>query len=453
MKAMWHSMISIAAAMRFLMFALLLAGCATNVGKSVSVSEEQRAKYSTLSAKEAVTEFDKRIYDAINSDMPFLAPNYFREADKILQDSREALAKKTKNELISDLAKGDAILDKGLVVMANVKKTFADELKIKEQLDKENADKIYPREYQKVVADFSGLIEKVELEKGDKIDKDRGELAKALQALDVRAVQYTALHDSDVINEETRKRDSDKQAVSTLAEALRVYQDAAARIAQAPHDEDAVKRAGSDALFAARHAKYVSERMVALQIQFKASAEKVVLQEEDHLLSISRALAQKDMRDQPMDAQVAEITKLAGELSQSRELQQKSEQSLASTNKQIQDLETRLKEANAQLGDKDAQLAAKDSLLAAKAAELADKITQMNEIATQIGARDKLLAEKSAQLSQKDAQLAEKIAKLVEQDVQIAEKDIEIRTLNGKLVAAEEKNIPAVKPNAANVKK
>jgi hypothetical protein len=303
------------------LFGLLVAGCAANVGKSVNVSEERVAKYSTLSAQAAVTEFDKRIYDAINRNMPFLAPNYFREADKILIDSQNALQKKPKNELINDIAKGDAILEKGLVIMANVQKTFSDELKLKEQLDKENADKIYPREYEKTIGVLSGLIEKVELEKGDKIDKDKIELIKVMQALDVKTVQYTALHDSDVINEETRKKDSDKQAAATLAEALRVYQDALARIAQAPHDEEAVKRAGNDALFAARHAKYASEHMATLQTQFKVSVEKVVLQEEDQLLSISTALAHKDLRDQPMEKQVAEIAKLAGEFAQSKDKQ------------------------------------------------------------------------------------------------------------------------------------
>lgn len=432
---------------------VLLAGCATNVGKSVSVSEERLAKYSTLTAKDAVTAFDKRIYDAINSDMPFLAPNYFREADKILLDSQNSLQKKPKNELINDIAKGDAILDKGMAMMAIVQKNFSDELKLKEQLDKEGADKIYPKEYQKAIGELSGLIEKVELEKADKIDKDKAELNKIMQALDVKTVQYATLHDSDVINQDTRSKDGDKQAAATLVEALRVYQDATTRIAQAPHDEEAVKRAGSEALFAARHARYASERMLALQNQFKVSVEKIVLQEEDHLLSISTALAYKDLRDQPMETQVTEIARVAGELAQSREKQQKSEQTLGAANNQIQDLEKHQQEVGVQLGEKDAQLTEKVAQLSQKDAQLAEKTTQLNEKISLLGQKDAQLAEKTAQLSQKDAQLVEKSTQLAEKDAQLTVKDEQIKTLDGKLAQAEEKAISAAKPKAANAKK
>jgi hypothetical protein len=378
------------------LFSLLLAGCAANVGKTIKVSNEQLAKYDTLSAADAVAALEKRVNEAKNANMPFFAPDYFRGASEILSDAQKAAAKKPKAELISDIAKADAILDKGQTMMAIVQSRLVNELALKAQLDKDNVAKVYPKEYEKSVSELSSLIEKVELEKADKIDKDKIELIKIMQALDVKAIQYTALHESEVINEDTQSKDGEKQAPATLAEALRVYRDAGNRIAQAPHDEALVQRAGADALFAARHARYVSERVLTLQNKFKESVEPIVLEEEKRLLDISTALGHKDPRDQPIEKQAEEIAQVAGEIVQG---QQHSKQTIGAANDQSKVFEKRLKEANdamqqanAQLAEKDAQLSDKNSQLSGKDAQL--KI--LNDQIAQLEEQNKSLAEAQA---------------------------------------------------------
>jgi len=335
------------------LLSLLLAGCAANVGKTIKVSDEQLAKYGTLSAADAIAALEKRINEAKNANMPFLAPDYFRGASEILSDAQKSSDKKPKDELISHIAKADAILDKGQTIMAIVQSRLVNELALKNQLDKDNVAKVYPKEYEKSVSELSSLIKKVELEKADNLDKDKIELIKMMQALDVKTIQYTALHESEVINEDTKSKDGEKQAPATLAEALRVYLDAGNRIAQAPHDEALVQRAGADALFAARHARYVSERVLALQNKFKESVEPIVLEEEKRLLDISTALGHKDPRDQPIEKQAEEIAQVAGEIVQG---QQKSKQSIGAVNDQSKVMEKRLKEANDAMQQANAQL-------------------------------------------------------------------------------------------------
>ena len=361
------------------LLSLLLAGCAANVGKTIKVSDEQLAKYGTLSAADAIAALEKRINEAKNANMPFLAPDYFRGASEILSDAQKSSDKKPKDELISHIAKADAILDKGQTIMAIVQSRLVNELALKNQLDKDNVAKVYPKEYEKSVSELSSLIKKVELEKADNIDKDKIELIKMMQALDVKTIQYTALHESEVINEDTKSKDGEKQAPATLAEALRVYLDAGNRIAQAPHDEALVQRAGADALFAARHARYVSERVLALQNKFKESVEPIVLEEEKRLLDISTALGHKDPRDQPIEKQAEEIAQVAGEIVQG---QQKSKQSIGAVNDQSKVMEKRLKEANDALQQANAQLAAKDAQISGKDAQLKilnDQIAQLEE--------------------------------------------------------------------------
>lgn len=361
------------------LLSLLLAGCAANVGKTIKVSDEQLAKYGTLSAADAIAALEKRINEAKNANMPFLAPDYFRGASEILSDAQKSSDKKPKDELISHIAKADAILDKGQTIMAIVQSRLVNELALKNQLDKDNVAKVYPKEYEKSVSELSSLIKKVELEKADNLDKDKIELIKMMQALDVKTIQYTALHESEVINEDTKSKDGEKLAPATLAEALRVYLDAGNRIAQAPHDEALVQRAGADALFAARHARYVSERVLALQNKFKESVEPIVLEEEKRLLDISTALGHKDPRDQPIEKQAEEIAQVAGEIVQG---QQKSKQSIGAVNDQSKVMEKRLKEANDAMQQANAQLAEKDAQISGKDAQLKilnDQIAQLEE--------------------------------------------------------------------------
>jgi len=345
------------------LLAVLLAGCAANVGKTVKVSEEQRAKYDVLSVTDAITALEKRVAAAKKANMPLFAPNYFLEASDVLSEAQKSAAKKPKNELIGDVAKGDAILDKGEAMMAIVQNRFAREIELKGLLDKFNAAGIYPKEYEKITSELSSLIEKVELEKADKIDKDKDDLIKAMQELDIKTVQYTALHASELINLETKSKSGEKQAPATLAVALEAYKYAENRIAQVPHDEESVQRAGEEALFAARHARYVSEQVVSLQNQFKVSVEAIVLQQEKQLLDIANALGQKDLRDQPIDKQAAALAMAASQLVQAKEVQAqpKVEAKPVAANIQIQELENKLKDAGDALAQANGLIAARDA--------------------------------------------------------------------------------------------
>jgi len=331
----------------FLLLCLTLAGCAGGVGSTVKVSEENLAKYDSLTAEETVAAFEQRVKQAEQDGMPTLAPHYYGEAAKLLSDTQALLAKKPrKAEVIGQVAKGDALLDKGQSIMALVQKSFARELELKGLLDKFDAAKVYPKDYENVMDDLSDLIEKVELDKADKIDKDKAELLKAMEALDVKTVQYVALHEADAINKDTKDKGGEKQAPVTYAEALRVYQDALSRIAAAPHDEPAVKKAGDETLFAALHARQVNERVMALQKQLKTSVEEVVLEEEKRLLAISIALGYLDLRDQSIDKQAQAIEAAANQLAATNDAKQKVEYQLGSATDQIKDLEKRLKEVN-----------------------------------------------------------------------------------------------------------
>ena len=395
-----------------LTLALLLAGCATPVSTTIQPTQANIAKYSTLSALDVVTALEKNVNDAKASGMNFTAPHYYREAAQVLSDCQSGLNSKPKDQLAQMAAKGDAILEKGRNVMSIVQYRFAQELELKSKIDALDTAKLLPKDYEKTMGEFSGLIEKVERERPENIDKSKEALLKSLEALEIKSIQEGALHASEVINNENKAKLADKQVPETYGLALKAFNDAKTQIAAAPHDAALVKRLGAEALFAARHAQQVNERVALLQTQFKTASgsspsfgastggmgggginmqsgggssnaamdkttvEKIVLQEEDRLLSISTALGHKDLRDLTIDKQVAELKRVAGEKAGAP--------AVAANNGK---LEADLQAAQAATKQAMAQLAEKDQQLSTQAAQLADKdaqIAALNSKVTQL---------------------------------------------------------------------
>jgi uncharacterized protein (DUF3084 family) len=128
----------------------------------------------------------------------------------------------------------------------------------------------------------------------------------------------------------------------------------------------------------------VSERVLALQKTIKESVEAMVLEDEKRLLNISTALAQKDLRDQPIEKQAEEIAHMAGDLIQ---VQQKSKQAIGTVSDQSKVLEMRLKEeedalqqTKLQIVEKDAQISENNTQLSIKDAQISDKDMQLKTL-------------------------------------------------------------------------
>ncbi len=393
----------------------LLAGCAAPVSTHIQPSAAGIAKYGQMSDIDVVATLEKHINDARAAGMPFLAPHYFKEASQVLSDARNQLGNQPKTVLAKNAARGDAILDKGRAVMDIVKYRFAEELELKARIDALEGARLLPRDYEKTMADFTRLIEKVEREQQGNIDGDKDALLAALRHLEVHAVQEGALHEADVINAESRKQHAEQQAPQAFAEAQRTLEDAKKRIAAAPRDQKRVASLGAQALFAARHAQQVNARVARLMAQLnvgaaggvsvgggvsggagaggimgavqaggaspeKLSVEKIVLQEEERLQAISAALGLGDLRDRPLEQQVEEIKRAAAEMARQGK------------GKLIQDYEARLQEANDATRQATVQLAERDRKLAEQQAQisaLTDKLHQAEAAAGKPAAKPK----------------------------------------------------------------
>jgi hypothetical protein len=390
----------------FVLGSLILAGCAIPVSTNIKPSPAHVAKYNELSDLNVVASLEKNVNDARNTNMPFLAPTYFCEASQVLSESQSALGNKPRDVLVSNAARGDAILEKGRVIMGIVQYRFAKELEYKAQLESYNAPRLLPEEYEKVIRDLSGLIGKVEHEQPDNIDRETETLLKTMSDLVIKSVQVGVLHESELINEESRNNNAENQVPLTFSAAMRAYQESKRKIAAAYHDQALVQRMGAEAMFAARHAQQVNERVAMLQNQLKVSAgsgasagvatnsgevqenaqpedkpsgtervslERIVLHEEDRLRGIALALGLKDLRDLPLEKQAEEIrraAKIAANQPNSEAIRHALEARLEAANKGLQ-------QGVEELAQKDKQLAEKDSQLAVKNKQLAEKDRQL----------------------------------------------------------------------------
>lgn len=403
----------------------LLAACAAPVSTNIKPSEASVAKYGNMSDLNVVAALEKSVNDAKASGMPFLAPSYYKEATQVLSECQNQLGGKQRDQLVAKAAKGDAILEKGRAVMDVVKYRFASELDLKNQLDAHDTAKLLPKDYEQVIGRLSGLIVKVEREQTGNIDKDKELVQKALLDLLIRAVQEGALHESEAINAESRKKHADQQAPLTFAEAQKVYDDAKKQIAANHHDDKLVLSLGAKALFAAKHAQQVNDRVAALQSQLnftsgsgsvgmgvgaggsaggaqlsmqsgggraggteRQTLEKIVLQEEERLQSIARALGLADLRDRSQEKQAEEIQRAATEVS-----------SKSKSDETIKELREKLTAADESAQQAAAQLAAKDKQMAEKNSE----IKRLNERLTQpaVTAKPKTIKPKAVKPQQK----------------------------------------------------
>lgn len=369
------------------LFVSLLAACATPVSTNIQPSETSVAKYRDMSDLNVVAALERSVNEAKAANMPFLAPNYYKEAAQILSECQNQLGGKQHDQLVAKAAKGDAILEKGRAVMDVVKYRFTRELELKDQLDTHNSSTLLPKDYEQVVGRLSGLIEKVEREQAGSIDKDKEQVQKALLDLLIRTVQQGALQETESINAESKKNHAEQQAPLTFAEAQKVYQEARSQIAANHHDEKLVQSWGTKALFAAKHARQINDRVTLLQAQLnvssgggagvgiaaggavggaqvgmssggrtaapeRASLEKIVLQEEERLHGIATALGLEDLRDRPLDKQAEEIRRAAADsASKSR-----GDETIRELKAKLKAAEDTAQQSSAQLAEKDAEI-------------------------------------------------------------------------------------------------
>jgi hypothetical protein len=177
------------------LYGLLLTGCASSLSDDIKIPMGELALHDAAPKAESIAKLERHISEAKSDNMPFLAPHYFREATEMVETLKRT---SPGNVSALDLAKADAVLDRGETVSSKVRSRFSRELDLKANLERSKADEIYPWRYKMIIYDFSKLIEKVELNKAGNIDNDKEQLNQSMQELYNKTVLYTSSHGNPI---------------------------------------------------------------------------------------------------------------------------------------------------------------------------------------------------------------------------------------------------------------
>lgn len=362
-----------------------LAACASGGGHSVKVTEDDVAKFNLMSAEEVVSSLEKSLQEAREQNLPFYTPGFFKDAESIHKDVKQGLGKKkSKDDIIREVAKAERLLSQAKIKKKDIEAELGDLLTINDSLIKLDAPKIFDKEYKSVSNDLSDLIEKIEKNKTDKLEKGKVKVLKRLVDLEVKSIKYDSLHEAELINAHAKVKNAAKLARAIYTEAIETYQKSEIQIEQHPHDKEKVAEAKSQALFSARHALNVTDRVISLEAEFKKSPESVIVAEEWRLLDVSQAINKADYRDKSISEQVSEIVGSINKLNADIAAVSKNAEKIAGMEKQLKEKEDALSVANKELEKVKAELVESSKKAEKIAANLSQLQSKEKELSAQL---------------------------------------------------------------------
>jgi len=381
---------------------LLLQACASGISQSVKVTEDDIAKFNALSPAEAIAELAVTFDQAQQDKLDFYTPKHFQEAKKYFTEAKTALAKQAKKKIIIEkVAKADRFIAKAYLRKGKVQSALPELLKVKANLDELHTESIYQTKYQPLAERLERIIGQVEVDEMEGIEKQKSKLLKDMLALEVASIKYNALHEAKTIRTAAKAKNAIKLTPITYANAVKVYQASEANILRTPYDKAVVAQAKQAALFAAKHALQVINRTNALAEKIKTSLERVVLEQESQLLTISQALQVGDLRDQSLAKQINAMIESANLLLAVQTDNQKNIATIEDTHKQLAAKQTQLNETKTALDTVQRHLADRNNQILKITADYLQlqqnekKLTrEMDELKTKIIALNKKNSER-----------------------------------------------------------
>ena len=287
-------------------FLLVMAGCGGGTAQPPERMTEQEKATAALSIGDIAVKAEDALSQARKNEWGLYAPRKLDELEKSVAKVRDATERGNRKRATEELRQTEKIMTEGQAVVATIQTVLAEELQMRARLRELKAEEAYPKEYEQVATKLRDLIVKAGEGKPEQILKEKQALNVSMLALEVKVIRFRALNDVEIMLGEAKKKGAEKLAPLTLTEATASFQAADAFIAQNPRDAKGVAEQAGPAAFAAKHLVQVMETVQG-RTQQKATAEKVVRDEEARLLDIAKALGQPDLRDRALDEQVGAL--------------------------------------------------------------------------------------------------------------------------------------------------
>lgn len=301
-----------------MLISLVLGGCTTP--EKISPTE-LKSRYANLTTTQALEQTSARYTQATNEQYQYFSPQNWKLAKEALSEAKE-LAKQDVNnqEIFKKLFLVDRRIDSAKYIKDRELREFADLFEHQKILRANNAHETFRKDYDDEARKLSGLLRDYEsvtlgynkeVENIRTVNIDANKTLHSMRALNVRAVKHNFLS-SDIERLQTlEKRDARNITPVSFKQAEVALQQANEFIEQNVHDKDGVKNAADKFIFSVSHLSHVLDEIIALSKMDIKKLEKVILDQEEYLLKIGKALDGNDVRNLPLASQAESIVKTA----------------------------------------------------------------------------------------------------------------------------------------------
>ncbi|WP_051288288.1 hypothetical protein [Photobacterium halotolerans] len=170
-------------------------------------------------------------------------------------------------------------------------------------LDSLDARQYYRSEYTRLHRLYASLFALVEDDELSDAREEQDEFLSRSHSLEVKTIKKIYIAPLEAMMIELRRQDVRDYAPNSYAQIELSIEAGKALIDRTPRDFDAIQQAASAVQFELAHAQHISLEVQRLRDLSKDEYESYILDFENKLLRISKALKEDDLRDQPIQEQ------------------------------------------------------------------------------------------------------------------------------------------------------
>lgn len=275
------------------------------------VSQAQYQKWETeLQGFEGLKIYAPENFSELNSA--------WKEASEIYQELRVEPSKINKSySMFSSETYAEALTEQLSIVEASYQALtalkakadtiLADAIAQMDYLETIEADKIYNRQFNSLYRKYKALFEYVVVDELEEAQEAQVEFLNQAKSLEIKVVQKKFIQPLKVRLVQLRKNDLNDIAVTSFATAAAQIKLAESTVTANPRDLKSIEGAVAAANFELEHVKNVAHQVKLLASVEDEHFEPAVLEIENRLLAISKAVDGSDYRDQVLRVQAKKI--------------------------------------------------------------------------------------------------------------------------------------------------
>jgi OOP family OmpA-OmpF porin len=252
---------------------------------------------------EQVNRLSQDIADARMNQLNVLSPSWFGKAEASLSEAKKGLRSgESPSEFLQKVNYGRAQLQRAEEMGKRARDTLLDVIKARERAQAAGANS-FKDDYAEANEQFLELTKAIEKNNLPWALKNRGEVIRAFDRLELRAIKGILVEVSKLIDE-AKKKGAEKIAPKMFKAAQEKLSDVDAFISENRYEKNKIDEHASEALFQARRLHQVmrqSEKIKAMH------PEDIILWYEAMLHKMTKRLSATDIRDENFETQLQNI--------------------------------------------------------------------------------------------------------------------------------------------------